>query len=154
MLTKLPDCYKSHIRIWKIWTENVNKTSAIIITWYQISKQSSEISDTCMVYVHMKQYNEAFRDVKQNDINGKSNNLNYHESHWHTIYNVWCNYHMTPSSAHSINVAKGFSAKAFMYAIQNNSNVTWDLHYKWDDYLQNDKNRSPQVPFVISGSVE
>lgn len=72
----------------------------------------------------------------------------------HTIYNVWCNYHITPSSAHSINVAKGSSAKAFMYAIQNNSNVTWDLHYKWDDYLQNDKNRSPQVPFVISGSVE
>lgn len=79
---------------------------------YQISKQSSEISD--MVYVHMKQYNEAFRDVKQNDINGKSNNLNYHESHWHTIYNVWCNYHMTPSSAQSINVAKGSSAQLFM----------------------------------------
>lgn len=36
----------------------------------------------------------------------------------------------TMSGAHSKNVAKGFSAKAFMYAIQNNSNVTWDLHYK------------------------
>lgn len=62
MLTKLPDCYKSHIRIWKIWTENVNKTSTIIITWYQISKQSSEISD--MVYVHMKQYKWSIQGCK------------------------------------------------------------------------------------------
>lgn len=62
MLTKLPDCYKSHIRIWKIWTENVNKTSAIIITWYQISKQSKEISD--MVYVHMKQYKWSIQGCK------------------------------------------------------------------------------------------
>lgn len=65
MLAKLQDCYRPHIRIWKIWTENANEIGAIIMASYQISEQVKIL----MWFMYTwNNTSEAFRDVKQNDI--------------------------------------------------------------------------------------
>lgn len=65
-------------------------------------------------------------------------------SHWHTKYKCQVHlWHVLLLIHVYLNVAMSSSIQILMYAIQNNSNVTWDLHYIWDDYLQNDKNKVP-----------
>lgn len=74
----------------------------------------------------------------------KSNNLNYHEIT--LAYKIQMSGAlMTRSSAHSclLECSHEFQHTDIYVCYTKYSNVTWDLHYIWDDYLQNDKNKVP-----------